>query len=623
MGVQGLTGFVEERGSFFTEVRVRDTKLVIDGSSLYHRLYFGCAEDFRRGGEYGLLSAAVAEFFGNLRACRVSPFVVLDGGRGVGDRKLPTLKARASERLRAAAGLSRGDGGCLLPLLAREVFLQALSRLGIPFVQCLGEADREIVGLANRWGCPLVSLDSDFCIFDLAGGYCPLSHFQWRNVRPGEAGTGCYIPARCFSLEKFCGHFGTLKRNLLPLFAVVHGNDYVELEALHGFFSKTRLAGKGGKHGRLQALLHWLAQFAEPIQALESLLEHLKKHQREKVKEILCTAMEDYAPSDVNLEDFFQNGEYECQKDGRGMGLPRWVLQALAQGKLSPFISDALMLKSTFLHVQVENMQRASVHSTALPIRQLIYGLLHKASPNPAPNPSSNSAPNPSLNEQNKEPPVVWEFDRLQKTLKKTPVRAANPPTALWDERFTLDKLLEVPLSCRQMLLLETLEVKMSLLESLPCHLQLPVALTCYWLRCSEPKVNLQQLKALLLMMVSGELHRITEDPDPTVPCAEDDTAAYNEFLKWKEKMLPNKGFNLDAAHGFCQWQCCLQMGLYLNQLLCSPLPQPDLSSRLYSGSLVHGLYQELKSTPSVENLFISSPKMTQLYQVLLNRVVS
>uniref|UniRef100_A0A8C5TCD5 Uncharacterized protein n=1 Tax=Malurus cyaneus samueli TaxID=2593467 RepID=A0A8C5TCD5_9PASS len=38
MGVQGLTGFVEERGVFFTELRVRDTKLVIDGSSLYHRL---------------------------------------------------------------------------------------------------------------------------------------------------------------------------------------------------------------------------------------------------------------------------------------------------------------------------------------------------------------------------------------------------------------------------------------------------------------------------------------------------------------------------------------------------------------------------------------------------------
>lgn len=45
--------------------------------------------------------------------------------------------------------------------------------------------------------------------------------------------------------------------------------------------------------------------------------------------------------------------------------------------------------------------------------------------------------------------------------------------------------------------------------------------------------------------------------------------------------------------------------------------------NRLYSGTLVHSLYQELKSTPSVENMFSSSPKMTQLYQVLLNTVKS
>ena len=37
----------------------------------------------------------------------------------------------------------------------------------------------------------------------------------------------------------------------------------------------------------------------------------------------------------------------------------------------------------------------------------------------------------------------------------------------------------------------------------------------------------------------------------------------------------------------------------------------------------MHRLYQELKSTPSVENLFSLSPKMTQLYQVLLNTVES
>ncbi|NXE87706.1 ASTE1 protein, partial [Menura novaehollandiae] len=596
MGVQGLTGFVEERGVFFTELRVRDTKLVIDGSSLYHRLCFAPAADFRRGGDYGPFAAAVRDFFGVLRACRVAPFV----------------------QLRAAHGLSRGAGGCLAPLLTREAFVQALGRLGVPFVQCFAEADREIAGLANCWGCPVLSLDSDFCVFDLAGGYCPLSHFQWQSVRAADGPQRCFVPARCFSAERFCRHFGRLDKSLLPLFAVMNGNDYIGLEALEVFFSKVRLArgcaaGKGGKHLRLQGLLNWLSQFAEPTEAVDNVLKYLKKHQREEIRELLCTSMEDYAPSDVNLEDFFQNGRYECEA-ARRADVPQWVLDALAKGKLAPFVINALILRSTFLRVQVENMQRPSAHSTALPIRQVIYGLLLRVSQN-----TEDASPSKQTNEL----PIVCEFDRCQKTLKKTFVQAASLPTDFCDDRFPLDKLMEVPMSCRQMLLLETLGAKMSFLEPIPSHLQLPIAVTCYWIRCSEPKVKLNQLKALLLMIVSGELHRITDDPDPTVLHAEDDSIAYNEFLKWKEKKLQNNDFDLDAAHSFCQWQCCLQMGLYLNQLLCSPLSEPDLSSRLYTGTLVHRLYQELKSTPSVENLFILSPKMTQLYLVLLNTVKS
>ncbi|KAM6422164.1 single-strand DNA endonuclease ASTE1 [Rhynochetos jubatus] len=617
MGVQGLAGFVEERGAFFTELRVRDTKLVIDGSSLYHCLCFASAADFRRGGDYGPFAAAVSDFFGSLRACRVAPFVVLDGGRGAEDRKLVTLRGRAAERLRAAHGLSRGEGGRLVPLLTREAFVQALRRLGVPFVQCFAEADREIAGLASRWGCPVLSLDSDFCVFDLPGGYCPLTHFQWQSVRAGDGAQGCYVPALCFSAEKLCRHFRHPHRRLLPLFAVLSGNDHVDLAALEGFFSRVRFprgraAGKGGRHGRLQGLLSWLAQFAEPAEAVDDVLRYLKRHQREEIRELLCACMQDYAPSDVNLEEFFQNGTYGCE-DARKAGLPQWVLGALAKGQLAPFVSDALLLRSTFLHVQVENMQRPSAHSAALPIRQVIYGLLLEAPPR-------TEVASPSR--QSNELPVVCEFDRLQKTLKKKFVQAASLPTGFCHDHFPLDKLMEVPTSHRQMLLLETLGVKMSLLESIPSHLQLPVAVTCYWTRCSEPKITLHQLKALLLMTVSGELHRITNNPDPTVLCAEDDSLAYNEFLKWKGKKLQNEDFDLDAAHSFCQWQCCLQMGLYLNQLLGAPLAEPDLS-RLYSGTLVHRLCQELKSTPSVENLFSLSPKMTQLYQVLLNTVES
>ncbi|XP_072186722.1 single-strand DNA endonuclease ASTE1 isoform X2 [Excalfactoria chinensis] len=578
MGVPGLTGFVEERGAFFAELRVRDTKLVIDGSSLYYHLFFASDADCRRGGDYGQFAAAADEFFAVLRSCGVAAFVVLDGGRGAADRKLRTLQERAAERLRRAQGLSRGDGGRVLPLLARLVFVQALRRAAVPFVQCWAEADREVAALANRWGCPVLSNDSDFFVFELTGGYCPLSAFRWRDVRAERSGR--YVPARRFEADSFCGHFGRLRRSVLPLFAVISGNDYVDAAAFDGFFDQVRLPGR---HGRTRGLLGWLAGFAGPEEAADAVLKRLGRRRRDAARELLSAALEDYEPSEVNLEEFFLEGRYRC-REAEASGLPPWMLGASARGELAPLVKNVVTLRSTFLHVQMEDMRRPSAHRAALPIRQVLYGLLLRAAPGAD----------------------------AQSSL----------PAPFGDDGFALDKLVEVPVPRRQLLLLETLGVKMSLLESVPAHLQLPVAVTCYWTRCSEPKVNLHHLKALLLMIVSGELHRITNDPDLTVLHPEDNSIAYNEFLKWKEEKLQNKDFDLDAAHGFCQWQCCLEMGLYLNQLLCSPLPEPDLA-RLYSGTLVHGLYQELKSTPSVENVFSPSPNMTALYQALLNTVMS
>lgn len=432
MGVPGLTGFVEECGAFFAELRVRDTKLVIDGSSLYYHLFFASAADFRRGGDYGPFAAAVDEFFAVLRSCGVAAFVVLDGGRGAADRKLGTLRERAAERLCRAHGLSRGEGGRVLPLLARHAFVQALRRAAVPFVQCWAEADREVAALANRWGCPVLSLDSDFFIFELAGGYCPLSAFRWRDVRAERSGR--YIPARRFQAESFCGRFGQLRRSVLPLFAVMSGNDYVDVTEFEGFLGKVRLPGR---HGRARGLLGWLAGFAGPEEAADAVLKRLGGRRRDAVRELLRAALEDYAPSHVNLEEFFLEGRYRCE-EAEASGLPSWLLGALARGELAPLVANVVTLRSTFLHVQVEDMRRPSAHCAALPIRRVLYGLLLRTATRADAQPQSQSG---AL-------PAVCEFDRVQKSVKKTFVQAASLPAPFGEDGFSLAKLVEVS-GCR------------------------------------------------------------------------------------------------------------------------------------------------------------------------------
>lgn len=439
MGIQGMMSYVVEHKQFFVDLQLRNTKIIIDGNNLYHRLYFDTNLDIRHGGDYDSFTEITHKFFETLTVCDIRPYVVLDGGSDPSDKKFTTLKERAQEKILSAFSLSQGGGGSVLPLLVREVFKQILTKLQVPFVQSFSEADRDIVSLANHWNCPVLTFDSDFCIFDLKAGYCPLNYFQWRNICTCEESRDCYIPTKRFSLERFCKHFSNMNKTLLPLFAVMSGNDYINLPAMETFFSKVRLpvggyANKFKRHIRIQGLLNWLSRFADPAEAIENVLKYLKQHQKEETRQLLCASMEEYEPSDVNLQDFFQNGLYESEA-ARKEELPPWILSSFAKG-LAPFISDVLVLRRTILHAQVENMQRPSSHITALSIRQVIYGLL------------VNTSKSSFCASVRKHPisstPTLCEFDRFQKALRKSFVQAAKLPGNFCGDQYSLTTLNEV-----------------------------------------------------------------------------------------------------------------------------------------------------------------------------------
>ena len=83
MGVHGLTTYVEGNKQFFQDVKLRDSVLIIDGCSLYFRLYFNHSLDQQHGGDYDAFSSLLDQFFSALAACNIQPFVVLDGGRNL------------------------------------------------------------------------------------------------------------------------------------------------------------------------------------------------------------------------------------------------------------------------------------------------------------------------------------------------------------------------------------------------------------------------------------------------------------------------------------------------------------------------------------------------------------
>uniref|UniRef100_A0A8B9J6E7 Asteroid homolog 1 n=1 Tax=Astyanax mexicanus TaxID=7994 RepID=A0A8B9J6E7_ASTMX len=639
MGVHGLTSYVEGNRQFFTDLKLKNSHLVIDGCSLYFRLYFHSGLDQIRGGDYDLFAAVVRRFFAALLECGVRPFVVLDGGMDHTDKKFKTLKDRAESKIREAHSLSRGSHGSVLPLLSREVFRQVLCEVGVPLVQCVSEADFEIASLAHQWKCPVLTSDSDFYIFDLPGGYLPFAFFEWENVC-GKAAER-YIPSRRFTVNRFCSNFNHMNKQLLPLFAVLTGNDYSPAKTTEMFFSRVEFErppkGRGSNSKpRIEGLLNWLSQFASPVDALEEVLDVLGAQRKGSMRTQLQSGMQNYQlPATSSLAQFFSSSQ-PALPDVQSLPVPlvsqpEWLLRGVASGRLPPLVLDVLVLRRAFLVAQVENSRLPSSHETSQSIRQSVYGLLllGRASQGNAGQGQrgrgrggqggQGGRGGQGARGQNGGPQgsgtlcVVEEYDRFDLNLKKSPVEARLPNT---QPQLRLDTLDKVSAPVRLKVLLGTLGVMECVLQPLPPHLRLPVCVTCFWTKSSKPKPSASLLQALLLGLVYGELsRRRTLARDPLCSCA--GTASVCQRInQLRLNSGQRRGLDLGVAHCLSQWQSCMWAGIYLNQLLCFPLPEPHCAW-LFSGTLVHGLEAALRGGHQAEVLLAGCPVALQLYFVL------
>ncbi|CAL8249412.1 unnamed protein product [Boreogadus saida] len=147
---------------------------------------------------------------------------------------------------------------------------------------------------------------------------------------------------------------------------------------------------------------------------------------------------------------------------------------------------------------------------------------------------------------------------------------------------------------------LETLGVEEETLEGVPAHLRLPVAVTRYWLWRASPEPTL--LKALLMVMVQGELTRLTGG-----------TTGWQGVTSHISQPLEGV-----VAHSFNQWQACLKDASQLNLLLCKPLPEPHFAW-LFQGRLVHRQIQKLQEREPED--IVKDDEFRDLYRRLLGAV--
>ncbi|KAL1403705.1 hypothetical protein pipiens_001770 [Culex pipiens pipiens] len=342
MGVRGLTTYIASNAERYLDPHeLHDTALVIDGDNLCIQLFVRSeARMSPFGGNYDHFARAVVEFFELLRKCNVRPLVLLDGGYE--KNKLKTVRSRMLGRIQFVARVKAGSNRLIIPLLMREVFVEALRVAKVPFMRCLFEADNEIAVLARKLDCPVLSYDSDFYIHNVKYiPYVTVNHKVYRKVigdeenyeielvdkRKGKRanrvlakqGEGVveesqisesyyYLDCSLYTIKNLIGTENRLTPEKLPLFATLLGNDYIERRVLFKFYSSMKV-GKVSKkvpvpQRRIVAILRWLEHHSVKS-ATKAVLNQVRERHRGVLLRQLQGAMYGYNCEECASYEYF------------------------------------------------------------------------------------------------------------------------------------------------------------------------------------------------------------------------------------------------------------------------------------------------------------------------------
>lgn len=286
-------------------------------------------------------------------------------------------------------------------------------------------------------------------LFGPTGGYLPFTFFQWTHLK-GSAHQR-YISARSYTTAKLCRCFGNMSRQLLPLCAVLNGNDYCSPNETLLELLDAQLPGGGGGKGkssvyRIERLLHWLSSFSSVSEALDevSLLMGSKSRGTGPLISHLVAGMEDYHINpQCNLALWFSGGGGAVPWEPIA-GLPEALWLAVAQAMLPSMVVDAAVTRRVLLSLQVENCRLPSGNVCAQAIRQAIYGILLGGHGDGGTSedvgggrrrgrrgPGGTSAEQQGKNQGSSAPLWVDEYDRMDLKLKINQVEAVAPRTPL------------------------------------------------------------------------------------------------------------------------------------------------------------------------------------------------
>lgn len=566
--------------------------------------------------------------------CNVKPIVVFDGGYDKSGRKLKTVFERVNQRLSLVKGIARNKSYYeqVLPILARDVFICVLNELSVPFAICDYEADDQITALANYYKCPVISADSDFFIFDVHNGFITRDSIETTVILDIDSSGKEYRYLNCYIyyIDEFISCFPGIEKTVLPLFGTLMGNDYVERKEFDNFFANIQLPKYKGKYFKVFAkqkkmigLLCWLKNNSLS-DAINQILQYLKKERREYVKSIIESAVTSYDLYKCNLlhiiNQKLSNSKNEFLFDSRlttacGNSLPLDFIIKYHSGHYTSFFANVIVLHKLFLSPQIDDLSSCSSHMCARNIRKIIYGILIR----------HDVDADVCQNEKCLAP--IEEYDRHENRLKKELVE----PVFFLDGIGMLPKINELSKLEKEkakLILMKVLEMDLDFIADLPIEWQLFVGSIKYWLCNSIQHSTEAFLYALIVNLIYCDIIRHNNPYQNITECCSQSTKinrvcssvlcilskiresdfqhAAKNLKKYLSKPSINHGnpLRLNILHSYSQLQSCVTSVISLNKLLGAFMKNPNIE-RCLNGSLLYNLTRDI-SMRSNPKLFIA-----------------
>ena len=586
MGIPMLTSFMRQ---YFTGWKEKELKgfLVIDGDALCHQLY---EFDWRSGGQYLEYRDHAIEYFTALKASDIEPLVVFDG-IDYTLKKADTIEKRYEDGVKELIGQfsaselatdSLSPSGSrnhkiVLPRFIKKVLSMVLSELSISYVVVDGEADDDMVRLANFHSCPVLSNDSDFYIYALKGGFVHMENFDWR-AKP--------ITAKVYYLKELIEQFNLSDGSLRFIIPAIFGNDFISsiVPAAPRYFSShiKQVTLLPATHPTLSVVAyasHYdnLQDFVNRITSVDR--RYLNISKQITLRDNCIKSEEIYDIQEENsLEDLYSKTELRILEE---FDIPKWLLNQYRCLDTGTRLMFMMVLGSLRLPIMVEDPNKPSSHYFSRPLRQAAYSIV-------------------GLDD-------VVEGIRIMDDIHES-VEIPCCTITYDGQTVELDVIPTMALHSRKKIIYFFLHSDMDVIESIDEKWRLVTASVIFW--NNTAKIPLLTLKVLLLTFVI---------------CS----SASSMIVQLSEgiKMSPNFKHGpqwLEGLHSFAQWQCCYHDASSLNSVLQMPLEFYS-PAFLYSGEFALKLYfLSLSADCGISPVLSKLPEESQaLYHQLLSTVLS